>query len=162
LRVPHAGVADQGQILAELAGMLANESEQVLRPAFLLALDHERGRQRQAAGYGFPRPAGLDDVHQLAFVVAGAARHDGFTAAPEILDARLERRGLPQIERIDRLDVVMSVEQRARTAAVAVFPDHDRMPGGRANADVEAERAEILGEMLRRLPALVPIRRIGR
>ena len=56
----------------------------------------------------------------------------------------------------------MSVEQRARTAAVAVFPDHDRMPGGRANADVEAERAEILGEMLRRLPALVPIRRIGR
>ena len=36
------------------------------------------------------------------------------------VDARLERRRLPQVERIDRLHVVMAVEQDARRLAVAV------------------------------------------
>ena len=52
------------------------------------------------------------EVHEdLALVVGGAARVDLAVA-----DRRLERRRLPQLERIDRLHVVVAVEQDRRRA----------------------------------------------
>src|SRR5262249_44259247 len=153
---------NEREIEPKLGGMIANEPEQMFRAALLLALEHERDRQRQAAGHCLPRAAGLDEGHELAFVVAGPARDDGLAALTDVLDPRLERRGLPQIQRIDRLHVVMTIEQRARPASVATLADDDRVAGGRSDVDVETERAEILGEMLGGLAALVPVGRIGR
>ena len=132
LRVPHAGVADQRQVALELGGIVAHEAEQVFRAALLLALDQHGDVERQLAGHRLEGAAGLDEGHGLAFVVAGAARDDDLAPAVERLDARLERRRLPQIERIDRLHVVMAVEQHARRFAVALpavaaLADHDRM-----------------------------------
>ena len=40
----------------------------------------------------------------------------------ERLEARLERRRIPQIERIDRLHVVVTVEQHARTFFAGLPP----------------------------------------
>src|SRR5260370_19645673 len=121
--------------------MLANESEQMIRPAFLLALAHERDRQRQTAGHRFEGATGLDEGHQLPFVVARAAGDDGLAARSEILDARLERRGLPQIERIDRLHVVMAIEQRSRARSVAALADHDRLTGGPPDTSLPRSRS---------------------
>src|SRR4051794_15687691 len=80
LFVPHAGVADQREILLELGGVLLDESEQMIGPALLLALDHHRDRQRQRAADRLVGAQGLDKSHDLAFVVAGAARDDDLAA----------------------------------------------------------------------------------
>ncbi len=114
LPIPHAGVAHEGQIAFELLGILANEVEQVLGPALLLALDHHRDVERKRAGHRLKRAACLDEGHGLAFVVAGAAGDDDFPPAGERLDPRFERRRLPQFERIDRLHIVVAVEENAR------------------------------------------------
>ena len=120
LRIPHAGIADQRKVAFELGGVVAHEAEQVFRAALLLALDHHRNVERQLAGHRLEGAASLDEGHGLAFVVASAARDDDFAAAVERLDARLERRRLPQIERIDRLHVIMAVEQDPRRLAVGL------------------------------------------
>ena len=83
------------QVALELGGIVAHESEQIFRAAFLLAFDHHRDVERQLAGNRLEGAASLDEGHGLAFVVAGAARDDDLAAAVERLDARLERRGLP-------------------------------------------------------------------
>src|ERR1700730_1834736 len=116
----------------------------MLRSALFFAFEHERDRQGQASGNRLPGPASLDEGHQLPFVVAGAARDDCFAARSEILDARLERRSLPQIERIDRLHIVMTIKQRARALAVTRLSDHDRMTGSRTHVHFEADGGKIL------------------
>ena len=91
--------------------------------ALLLALDHHGDGQRQRAGHGLEGAAGLDEGHHLTFVVAGTARDDGLASVRQCRDARRERRRLPEIERVDRLHIVMAVEQNARTRMpVAVLP----------------------------------------
>ena len=166
LRVPHAGIAHQRQVAAQLGGVVAHEAEQVLGAALLLALDHHGDIQRQRAGDRLEGAAGLDEGHGLAFVVAGAAGDDDFAATIERLDARLERRRLPQIERIDRLHVVMAIEQHARRAAVgfavAAFADDDRVAFGRPHAGLEAEPAQVGGDIFGRGAAVRRIGRVGR
>ena len=62
-------------------------------------------------------------------------------------DARLERRRLPKIERIDRLHVIVAVEQHLRTRRpAAALADHHRMTRGRPHRGLEAETAEIAGD----------------
>ncbi len=167
LGVPHAGVADQRQVELELLGVVLDETEQVLRAAFLLALDHHGDRQRQRAGDGLEGAAGLDEGHHLAFVVAGAARHDGLAAIRQRRDPRRERRRLPLVERIDRLHVVMAVKQHTWRLAVGVrrsvrLADHDRMAPGRPHAGVEADAAQVLGDELGGGLALVLVGHVGR
>ena len=165
LGIPHAGVADQREVELELVGVVLDETEQVVRAALLLALDHHGDRQRQRSGDGFEGATRLDEGHHLAFVVAGAARHDRLAAVRQRRDARRERRRLPQVERIDRLHVVVAVEQHARRLAMAgavALADHDRMPPGRPHAGVEADAAQVLGDELGRGLALVLVGHVGR
>src|SRR5580704_9181798 len=117
----------------------------MLRAALLLALDHHRDIQRQRAGDRLEGAAGLDEGHGLAFVVAGTARHDDFAPPREGLHPWLERRRLPQIEWVDRLHVIMAVEQHPRRFAVgfaiATLADDDRVALRRPHGGLEAEPA---------------------
>ena len=162
--VPHAGVADQREVGFELLRVVLDEAEQVVRAALLLALDHHGDRQRQGAGDRFIGAQGLDEGHHLAFVVAGAARDDDLAAVGQRRNTRRERRRLPQIERIDRLHVVMAIEQYARrfVVAVAALAHHDRMSLGRADAGRKADAGQIAGDVLGRGPALIFVRWVGR
>ena len=152
------------------AALLAHEAEQVFRAALLLAFDHHRDVERKLAGHRLEGAASLDKGHRLALVVAGAARDDDFPPAVERLDARLERRRLPQIERIDRLHVVMAVEQHARRLAVglaaalpvAALADDDRVAVGRSHARLQAEAAQVGRDMFGRGTAVRRVGRVGR
>src|SRR5256885_9135142 len=55
----------------------------------------------------------------------------------------------------------MTVEQGAWTLSVSPLCDHDRMAGGRTDAHLEADRGEVLAEMLGCLDAIIGIRGIG-
>src|SRR5260370_17000956 len=67
-------------------------------------------------------------------------------------DDRLERRTMPKTERIDRLHVVMSVEQYVRprlTISTAVgFGDNGGMAGGRPDVGGKTERRDVPGKMI--------------
>ena len=62
---------------------------------------------------------------RLALVVGGAASVDA-----TVRDARLERRADPQLERVDRLDVVVRVDDDGRCARrMEPVRVHDRVAG---------------------------------
>ncbi len=88
--------------------------------------------------------AGHEKGHELALVVAGASRHD-LLALRAGLELRLERRVAPEIERIDRLHVIMAIEQNVRRLAAGGLdaPDDHRAPGGRMLGRLEANVAEL-------------------
>ena len=87
---------------------------------FLLALDEHDQIHRQFALFA-QRLLDAEDVREdLPLVVRRAARKDD-----AVLDPRLERRRLPQLQRIDRLHVVVAV-------------DHHRAP---ARADAHCARS---------------------
>ena len=78
---------------------------------------------------------------------------------------------VPQLKRIDRLHVVVTVEQHPRLAvssptchgfAVAGFADYDRMTVGRAHLGGEADGLEISGDVVGSGAAGVLIGGIGR
>ena len=157
--VPHAGVADQHDVGLQFGLVGLHEFRQVLGAVLLRALDQEGDADRQRAGDGLPGPAGLEEGHHLAFVVAGAARDDDLAAVRQRGEPRLEGRRLPQVERIDRLDVVMAVEQHMRLARLGAWPEHDGVPGGRPQPRVETERASSAAS---HSAARAALRRIGR
>ncbi len=79
---------------------------------------------------------------------------------------RLERRPVPQVQRIDRLHVVVPVEQHMRPpagTAIRTHPGDDgRMTGGRPHLRGEAKRCDILRQMIGGGLAVAGKGRIGR
>ena len=75
---------------------------------------------------------------------------DAAADEPAVADERLERRVLPQVERVDRLDVVVAVDDDRRRARRLVDPAvDDRMQVGRDDLDLgRAEAAQASGDPL--------------
>ena len=80
----------------------------------LLALDEELEVDRQAAVLGQQPPGRFDLVEGLALVVDGAPGQ-----ALAVDDHRFEGRRGPLVERIDRLHVVVAVDEHRRRAGPA-------------------------------------------
>src|SRR5262249_55054420 len=160
LGVPHAGVADQRQIVLELARIVPDEAKQMGGAALLLTLEHGGDLQRQHTGDSLVSAAGFNEGHRLTFVVTGTTPHDDLAPVGRGRDSRRERRLLPQIERVDRLHVVVAVEQDVRALAIAAvaFGDDDRMPLGWTYAGVETDAGEIARHELGRAATLVLVR----
>jgi hypothetical protein len=99
----------------------------------LLALDDELQVDRQRALALQQAPHRLDLVEHLALVVDGAPG-----ARLALDDDRLERRRVPQLERVDRLHVVVAVDEDRRRAGAGVQPVavHGGGPGRLQDLDV--------------------------
>jgi hypothetical protein len=72
---------------------------------------------------------------------------------------------VPKIERVDRLYIVVAVEEHARRlaiSAVCALADDDWMPGGRAQARIKAETIQIGRDVLGGLAAMRGIGRVRR
>ncbi len=139
--VPHSGVANERDIGFQLFGVLGEKGRQRRRSRLLLAFEQHGDMTRRPAEL-LEGAAGLEKGHELAFVVAGAAGDDLF-ALRSSLEFRLERRIAPEVQRVDRLDVIMAVEQNMRRLAARcldVADDH-RPACGRALGRLESEIA---------------------
>ena len=114
-----------------------------------------------------PGAAGLDEGHQLALVVGGAAGADHAAAVGERVDLRIEGLRVPQVQRVDRLHVVVAVEKEAGPVRpllgqrVAMGHDHG-VAGGGTHLRVEAERGQLPRQPLRRGGAVGLVGGIGR
>jgi hypothetical protein len=125
--VPHGGVADQHHVAAEFFAVGRDPFGKPLRAALLGALDEDGDAAGQLAAHGDVGAAGLHEGHHLALVVGGAAPDDLFPTFPVLGDVRLEGGRLPQVEGIDRLHVVMAVEQDVRRPGLRPVGQHHRV-----------------------------------
>ena len=141
--VPHAGVADERDVGLQLFGVRGEEGRQRRRSGLFLAFE-QRGDMAGRAAELPEGAAGLEKGHELALVVAGASRHD-LLAVRAGLELRLERRVPPEVQRIDRLHVIMAVEQNVRRLAARGLdaPDNHRAASGRMFGGLEAKAAEL-------------------
>ena len=96
----------------------AIEKRREIRAAdFLLALDQHDEIHRQIALL-LHRLLDAEDVREdLPLVIARAARGDD-----AVLDAGIERRTMPQIERVDRLHIIVAVKQDGRASLLIRGP----------------------------------------
>ncbi len=110
----------------------------------------------------FPGAAGLDEGHQLALVIGRAASGDHRVAGLDFLDRGREGVAFPQFDRVDWLDVVVTIKQHMRRPHRALMMrDHHRVAGRVANAGIEADQLEFRDQPFRRLAAVGGIGRIG-
>jgi hypothetical protein len=95
----HAGVGDHGDVRGDPVPAVPQQVGEVRRAGLLLALDEEAQRHRRgvAAGRGQVRAQAEQVEQQLALVVGGAPGVQLLAA-----DGRLERRGDPLLQRVDR------------------------------------------------------------
>ncbi len=89
---------------------------------------------------------GLERFHvqvELALVVDGAASEE-----PPVANLRLERGRGPEIERLRRLHVVVTVDQDGGSifARAAILAEYDGVPGGLLDLDIEPRVPHALGQ----------------
>ena len=84
-----------------------------------------------------------------------------FAAGLDFPHLRQEGRGLPELDRVDRLDVIVPIEEHMRAVrrGAWMMRDDHRMAGCLPQTGVEADRLQIVDQPFRGLPAF---RRIGR
>ncbi len=112
--VEHRRIGNDHHVGRQLLFVTADVVVEVGAADLLLALEHDLDVDRQAARLLQVRFDGLEVHEDLALVVRGAARVDLAVA-----DGGLEGRRFPQLERIDGLNVVVSVEEHRRRAGRA-------------------------------------------
>ena len=103
------GVADDRDIGRELVALGLEPVIEMDRARLLLALEDVFDVDREAAAGCQQRPGGHQVGVDLALVVGSAAGED-----PIADHDRLERWRCPQVERVDRLDVVVAVDKDGR------------------------------------------------
>ncbi len=159
--VPHIGVAHQGDIGGERLLVGGDEAGRVDRAGFLLALQQEGDVDGQRAGDREISPAGLDEGHDLALVVGGAAPDEALLAVGALDQRRLEGRRGPQVQRIDRLHVVMAVEHHPLLRAEVAARGDDGVARRLVELRLEAQRSEVVGQPLAGAPALGGVSPVG-
>jgi hypothetical protein len=162
----HAGVADDDDVAGEPVGLLLQQGGEVRRAGLLLALD------QQLDGDGGGVPAGCGEVRADAEQVEGdVALVVDRTAGVQLGAVRsvdaggLERRVLPQVEGVHRLDVVVAVDERHGSGRVARWPLGEDGRRTRSRPDLhgrEARAAQRLGQPGGARRHLGGVRRVGR
>ena len=161
VRRPHAGVGDDDDVTAQQLAVLAEQVGEVGRPGLFLALDDELEVDR------WTRPAGRCQVRldaecveeDLTLVVS---RSSGAQLLAR--DRGLERRRLPELERRDRLDVVVAVHDdrgRVRVVAGPLGEDGGQALGLPHLGDREAGVPQGLRQVLGRTPDVALVRGVA-
>ena len=153
--VPHARVADDGDLGGERVAVLQQERLEVEAAHLFLALDQHRHRAGRAAGGVMPAAQRLQPHHDLALVVHCAAGGDAGAVRP-LAQHRLERRAVPQRQRLGRLHVVVPVVQQPRTGGRAGMMRQDDGVARRCRRSARRSRSR------RDRPAASPRRRRNR
>ncbi len=128
LCIEQACVANQRNIAGQLFRVAFHERHQRRRPGFLFTFEHESQVARQCPVNRFPGTARLDKSHKLPLVVACSARADDL-ARRSFLQFRFKRIGFPQVQRVNRLNIVMPVEKQVLAVAFGLS-DHHRVALG--------------------------------
>ncbi len=136
-------IADQREIGREALAVGAQPGLEIHRARLLLALEDVAHVHRKLAAGREERLGRPQMEVELALVVGHAPTED-----PVADDDGLERRRGPELERVDRLDVVMAVDDHRRRAlgVEPVAVDHGRAAGLRHLDMLDPDPLEVRGE----------------
>ncbi len=160
VRGDHPGIGHDNRITGESVAVAQEEIFEVWAPHLLLALDEQLQVDRKRSGCAEPVTGGLDLVGHLALVVD---RPPGEQLVTD--DHRLEGWMGPCLQRIDRLDVVMAVDQHRGRIGPGAGPlrVHRGMPGRGEDLDqVESGVPARCRSPLGRVDDIALVGRIGR
>ena len=139
----HTGIRIEGNIRLEQLRMFFEERLEILGADLLLAFEQELDIDRQLPAAPHQRFDRMEGGKHLSFHIGGAAPEQQLAA-----HLRLERSGLPELERIGGLDIIMSIDQHGRRARLLqVFAIDNRMPavGGHDFHILDAESPQVGG-----------------
>lgn len=123
-------IADQRDVGPQFVCVVFHEGHKAGRSAFLFALKEKGDAAGQGTMHMNPGAAGFQKRHQLPFVVGRAATANDRTFGG-VFNLRIKRIIVPQVQGIDRLHIIMAIEQQMRSVAVFVDVAHNhRMTGG--------------------------------
>ena len=109
--IEHRRIGDDDDVRRQFVLVRLDEVVEIRGADFFLPLEDDAHVDGQPAVLLEVRFDGLEVHEDLALVVGGPARVDLAVA-----HGRLERRGVPELQRIDRLHVVVAVEEDGRRA----------------------------------------------
>jgi hypothetical protein len=114
--VPHVRIRDHGNIGAQRLAMSGDKGCEITAADLLLPLDQHGDAAWERTVLALPCPERAEPHHHLPLIVDRTARDDSATVRP-LDDCRLKRGRRPQIERVRRLHVVVTVVQQMRSAS---------------------------------------------
>ena len=144
----HSGIGNDRDIAPQRFLIFREKISQIAAADFFFALDHEMQVDRQIAVL-LERFLDPENVREnLPFVVGRAARKN-----VAVFQHRIERRRIPQIERIGRLHIVMSVNHDGAAPGLmfVLRPDH-RMARCRTQASSRARCRSVSPPANARIP----------
>jgi len=157
VRGDHAGVRDGDDVAFEIFAVFFEERGEVGGADFFFALEKEDEVYGEFTfvSNGF---ADADNMREhLAFIVGGTTGPD-----PPVADFGCEGWGVPEIEGIDRLDVVVAVDEDGFPIwLVLVFCDDDGVAGCLMKLGREADGSELFNDPIAAVPDVVLVLGIG-
>ena len=162
-RIPHAGVANQCIFSLQLLRIGFEKRLQRRRAGFLFTLEQYGDLHRQRAYRFLVGAAGFQKCQQLPLVIRCAASGNDLTATIQLLDRWRERIIFPKLQRIDRLNIVMTVKQHMRRIGAACFMvrNHHRVAGRLPHRCRKSKISQHGNQPLRRLGAIGLVGGIG-
>src|SRR5690606_18215078 len=112
--IPHGGIANQRHVRLKLILMRFQKRLERRRPRFLFTFKKQGHFYRELAVDRFISAAGLNKGHQLSFVIGSPTSGPDFATVSDVLDCWLNRIILPKLQRVHRLNIIMSVTQHMR------------------------------------------------
>ena len=153
----HAGIRNENHIGTKELLVPGAPCRNARRADLFLSLDHELDVARQLAGRNH-RLQRLDMHERLPLVVVGPAPPN-----TSVAQNRLERVGLPLVERIDRHHVVVTVHEHGRRSRIDdLLAVNDRIAVGRHHlGSVGAGGKKRVAQMLGATDHIAPVRAVG-
>jgi hypothetical protein len=157
--VEQAGVADQGEVGGQQVAVGFHEGDEGRGARLLLAFEEQGDARGERAVDRAPGAAGLDEGHELALVVGGAATADD-GACCGLLHLGDEGGAVPKGQRINGLHVVVAVEEEVAPALAALAHDHWAARGG-VGVGSESHVAQVLDQPVGRRLAVLGVDAVG-
>ena len=125
-------VTNQRNICSNFVFVFLHKGNEAGRSAFFFAFKEKRDLARQFAMLSNPSPTRFHKCHQLALIVASPTRADYFPFF-SLFNCRIKRIPVPQVQRINRLHIVVTIEKQMGFVFALWRRDmsyHHRMPRG--------------------------------
>ncbi len=134
------------------------------RTGFFFALKKQCHLHWQIAVNGFVGTACFDKGHELPLVIGCSATGQDLATIANVLDCRLKWIVVPEIEWINRLHIIMAVEQhmcRISSGTVMMGNNH-RVPRRVAHTGIKANGFQVFDQPFGGLPAVGLVSRVSR
>ena len=140
----HIGIRDQHGIGAQARRVAVEEGIEIRAADLFLAFQPYFDVEREFAVGGEEAFERFDVDEELAFVIAGTARVEVLAR-----DSRVERRGTPGAQGLDRLHIVVSIQQQGRLVGrgdgIGVDAGSAAVGAGDEDDTRQAERLKVFG-----------------